>query len=83
MLRANFIMQVLDGPGVDPPAALTRLSHLQRCYLENSYQRPAGSTATSPLPAGPWLISLRWLGASIDVLMASAGCCGRWISGRV
>lgn len=66
-------MQVLGGPGVDPPAALARLSHLQRCYLHNKYRRPAGSTAASPLPAGPWLTNLRWLGASIDVLMASVG----------
>ncbi|PRW21009.1 small GTP-binding [Chlorella sorokiniana] len=62
---------VLMGAGLDTPAALSSLPQLQRCYLQHTDQRAAGGERAQPLPPGSWLRSLRWLGASIDVLAAS------------
>ena len=60
----------MHGDGFHPPPALGSLSNLQRCYLLRPNQRAAG-TVPPKLPGGPWLASLRWLGASRDTFASS------------
>ena len=50
------------------PAALAGLSNLQRCYM-HLYAGDDG--LAPPLPAGPWLASLRWLRYNVDGLISS------------
>ena len=62
---------MLRGQGLEPPAALAGLSALQRCYLMRTDKQEAEEGEAQPLPAGPWLRNLRWLGAGIDNLARS------------
>lgn len=50
------------------PAALAGLSNLQHCHLR---LQAGDDIATPPLPAGPWLASLRWLHYPICGLVSS------------
>lgn len=55
--------QVLDVSELGLPAALPSLPRLQRCYLDK--------LIFEALPPGPWLHSLRWLGAPLGALIHS------------
>ena len=66
----THLSQVLHGEGLDALAALGELLCLQRCLLERTDKR-AADEAVPALPGGPWLRSLRMLGANIDVLSSS------------
>ena len=62
------MLQIVSTEDAAVPTALAGLSNLQRCYLELS----VGSNGVAPpLPAGPWLASLRWLHYDIDGLLSS------------
>ena len=65
-------LQILRSRDLDPPATLASLTNLQRCYLQRRGQRSPGAGAVPPLPGGPWLRGLRWLGANVDTLASSA-----------
>lgn len=68
------MLQVLLGSGLRPPATLAGLVSLQHCYLGCTSQRAAGAGAAQPppLPAGPWLHGLRWLGIDSGLMASSA-----------
>lgn len=70
--RLPNALQILRSRDLDPPATLASLTNLQRCYLQRRGQRSPGAGAAPPLPGGPWLRGLRWLGANIDTLASSA-----------
>lgn len=65
------VLQVLRGKGLTAPAALAGLTSLQRCYLQRNDSWPGAAGTAPPLPGGPWLHTLRWLGANIDTLANS------------
>ena len=54
-----------------PPVELAGLTRLQRCYLQRAGQREGDDGEVPALPGGPWLRSLRWLGANVDILARS------------
>lgn len=55
-----------------PPAALARLTRLQRLCLGSArYDAVEEGESFRPLPPGPWVTGLRCLGASLDVLQRS------------
>lgn len=60
------MLQLIDTADTAVPATLANLSSLQYCYLDVS-----GMDAVAPLPAGPWLASLRWLRAGVDTLASN------------
>ena len=60
------MLQLIDTADTAVPATLANLSSLQYCYLDVS-----GMDAVAPLPAGPWLASLRWLHYSAGGLASS------------
>ncbi len=62
------LFQVVLTEDDEVPAALAGLSSLQRCCL---YIYAGNNVASPPLPAGPWLASLRWLRYNIDGLVSS------------
>lgn len=64
-------LQVLRGPDLELPSALTGLSRLDVCYLERTEKRGPDGGQAQQLPAGGWLRSLRFLGVSIDILIRS------------
>ena len=68
-----LLLQVVMTDDVEVPAALAGLSQLQLCYL---YLYVEIDAAAPPLPAGPWLASLRWLRCNVDGLMSSTGALG-------
>lgn len=57
-------MQVLSCEMRAQPTSLGSLASLQRCFLEHT-------DGAEPLPGGPWMASLRWLGAPLDTLTNS------------
>ena len=54
---------------VQLPNTLSCLSQLRVCYLQGWHSMAGDGEA--PLPAGPWLHSLEWLGAGVDTVLAS------------
>jgi len=72
-LRHLTSLAIVPAPD-PPPAALASLSSLQHCCLGDPQYgdaNTAGAEAAAGLPDGPWRSSLRMLGASYGVLMAS------------
>ncbi len=63
------MLQYVETADVAVPAALAGLSNLQRCCLD--FLVPEEGVAAPPLPAGPWLASLRWLYYEIGGLITS------------
>lgn len=61
--------QMVLADDLDTPASLACLPSLQRCYLAGLHTH---TQAALPLPAGPWLASVRCLGGNIGTLLASA-----------
>ena len=71
-----LLPQILQGThGMNPPpAGLSGLSCLQLCDLMHVYRHGADGEAEdegAPLPAGPWLASLRWLSVNVSTLLSS------------
>jgi len=66
-LQPTPLLQVVMTNDAAVPAALAGLSNLQRCNLEVQ----TDEAAAPPLPAGPWLASLRWLSYPICGLVSS------------
>lgn len=66
------LLQVVHGRSLRPPLALASLPRLQRFYLMLDFDSESPIGPPAPLlPAGPWILSLRWLGAPLDVLVSS------------
>ena len=63
------MLQNLETADAAVPAALSGLSNLQCCYLDLLVSEEGG--VAPPLPAGPWLASLRWLHYNVDGLARS------------
>ena len=59
------LLQIVFARGAAVPAALAGLPNLQLCYLD------IVCNAAPPLPARPWLASLRWLHYNVDGLVVS------------
>ncbi len=62
---------MLCSQDLTPPAALAGLTNLQHCYLQRNDDRGPGAGTAPPLPGGPWLRGLRWLGADLHTLSNS------------